>query len=169
MSLWAPHSMSKTATLLRKSHVSHTFGHYLLLIPRTDWWKWDQLVKQKLALSLTFLSSTPWYSIILALLLMQLRSLKKTQRYLIPEGPINYKGLSRDEKDSFWSRDKDAYITTRARLKAGIKKAKRRHQQRLESNINTNSTRICGRQYKSHMLQMQESPHHVWGYVAEWA
>lgn len=40
--------------------------------------------------------------------------------------------LLRANKDAFQSGDKEAYNTTRARLKAGMKEAKRRYQQRLE-------------------------------------
>ena len=45
------------------------------------------------------------------------------------------------KKAAFQSGAKEAYITTRARQKDGIKEAKRRHQQRLERDLDTNSTK----------------------------
>ncbi len=39
------------------------------------------------------------------------------------------------------SPDKEVYSTARARLKAGIKEVKRRHQERLERDLNTNITK----------------------------
>ncbi|ONI45397.1 hypothetical protein AN641_04270 [Candidatus Epulonipiscioides gigas] len=42
------------------------------------------------------------------------------------------RALCRAKKAAFKSGDKEAYNTARAKLKAGIKEAKRRHQQRLE-------------------------------------
>ena len=50
------------------------------------------------------------------------------------------RALPRAKKAVFWSGDKEAYNTAGARLKARIKGAKRRHQQRLERDLNTNST-----------------------------
>ena len=50
------------------------------------------------------------------------------------------RALPRAKKAIFWSGDKEAYNTARARQKASIKEAKRRHQQRLERDLNINST-----------------------------
>eukprot|EP00064_Thunnus_orientalis_P020697 superscaffoldBa00005836_g20842 len=51
------------------------------------------------------------------------------------------RALSRAKKAAFRSGDKEAYNTARARLKAGIKEAKRKHQQRPERDLNTNNTK----------------------------
>ena len=50
-------------------------------------------------------------------------------------------GLYPEPKIHLWTGNKNASITTRTTLKAGIKEPKRRHQQRLERDPNTNSTK----------------------------
>ncbi len=47
------------------------------------------------------------------------------------------RALSRAKKAAFWSGDKEAY---RVGLKAGIKEAKQRHQERLQRDLNTKDT-----------------------------
>ena len=49
--------------------------------------------------------------------------------------------LFRAKKAAFESGNREVYSTARARLKPGSKKAKRRHQQRLERDFNINSTK----------------------------
>ena len=44
---------------------------------------------------------------------------------------------------SFWSGDKETYISTRSRLKACITETKRRYLQRLEKNHNHNTNKMC--------------------------
>ncbi len=58
------------------------------------------------------------------------------------------RALSRAKRAAFKSNDKEAYSTSRASLRAGIKEAKRRHQQRLERDLNTNNSKTCGRRSK---------------------
>ncbi len=50
-------------------------------------------------------------------------------------------GSIQNQKAAFQSGDKNAYSTTRARLKAGVKKARRRHRERLERDLNPNDTK----------------------------
>ncbi len=71
------------------------------------------------------------------------------------------RALSRAKKVAFWSGDKNAYCTARARLKAGIKEAKQRHQERLERDLNTNNTKDVAGNPDHHRLQKQEYSHHV--------
>ena len=57
------------------------------------------------------------------------------------------KTLFRAEKAVLESGDKEAHITARARLKAGIKEAKRRNRQGMERDLNLTTTcciRGCG-------------------------
>eukprot|EP00064_Thunnus_orientalis_P005316 superscaffoldBa00000514_g5330 len=62
------------------------------------------------------------------------------------------RALSRAKKAAFRSGDKETYNTARARLKAGIKEAKQRHQQRLERDLYTNNTKDMWQQ----LLSLQE-------------
>ncbi len=57
--------------------------------------------------------------------------------------PGSYKALPHQgqKKAAFWPSDMEAYWTPRARLKAGIKEAKRRHQEGLEIDFNTKNTK----------------------------
>ncbi len=66
------------------------------------------------------------------------------------------RALSRAKKAAFWSGDKKAYRTARAKLKAGIKEEKQRHQERLEKDNNTNNTKDVAGDPDHHRLQKQE-------------
>ena len=56
--------------------------------------------------------------------------------------------LSTDKKAAVRSADKEANITARARLRTGSE-AQRRHQQRLESDLNTNSAKDLWQQVQN--------------------
>ncbi len=59
------------------------------------------------------------------------------------------RALSRAKKAAFKSGDKEAYSTARAKPKAGIKEAKRRHHQRLERDLNINNSKDMWQVVKS--------------------
>ena len=73
---------------------------------------------------------------------------------------INSPILFKAKKTAFKSGDKDTYNTARAKVKAGIKEGKMRHQQRQDRDLNQNS---------SIFKMSQQWPYHVWGHVVGYA
>ncbi len=68
------------------------------------------------------------------------------------------RALSRAKKAAFWSGDKEAYSPTRAKLKADIKEAKQRHQERLERHQQHQRNVISNVDSDHHRLQKQKCP-----------
>ncbi len=83
--------------------------------------------------------------------------IKKMKSFSNQKAWMNGVKVSRAKKAAFWSGDKEAYSTAIARLKAGIKEAKRRHQER---DLNTNNPKDVWQ------VIQQERPHHARGHVA---
>lgn len=71
------------------------------------------------------------------------------------------------KKDAFQSGDKEAYITARAGLKAGIEEAKRRHRQGPERDLNNFSTKDMWQVIQNVTgVKSRSAPHHVRSSVA---